>query len=99
MSLLEVAFLQVLGVGSGAVITSPPYLGMHTYVPDQWLRNWFLGGPSEPVYQTPEQLGHASPQSFANELRQVWCSVATVSSPNARLVVRFGGIHDRRANP
>jgi len=26
------------------VITSPPYFGMRTYRPDQWLRNWFLGG-------------------------------------------------------
>lgn len=24
------------------VITSPPYFGMRTYRPDQWLRNWFL---------------------------------------------------------
>jgi hypothetical protein len=28
------------------VITSPPYYGMRTYVADQWLRHWFLGGPS-----------------------------------------------------
>jgi DNA methylase len=26
------------------VITSPPYHGMRSYFPDQWLRDWFLGG-------------------------------------------------------
>ena len=26
------------------VITSPPYYGMRTYIQDQWLRHWFLGG-------------------------------------------------------
>ena len=30
----------------GLVITSPPYYGMRTYIPDQWLRSWFLGGPA-----------------------------------------------------
>ena len=29
--------------GFSWLITSPPYYGMRTYVPDQWLRNWFLG--------------------------------------------------------
>ncbi|MGE0543890.1 MAG: DNA modification methylase, partial [Dehalococcoidia bacterium] len=28
------------------VITSPPYYGMRTYIPDQWLRSWFVGGTS-----------------------------------------------------
>jgi SAM-dependent methyltransferase len=39
------------------VITSPPYLGMRTYFPDQWLRSWFLGGPSHVVYSGPSQIG------------------------------------------
>lgn len=29
-------------------VTSPPYLGMRTYLPDQWLRAWFLGGEPSP---------------------------------------------------
>ena len=29
------------------VVTSPPYYGLRTYGPDQWLRQWFLGGPAE----------------------------------------------------
>src|SRR5258705_10068506 len=32
------------------VVTSPPYLGMRTYVPDQWLRRWLLGGAPQVDY-------------------------------------------------
>jgi hypothetical protein len=31
------------------VVTSPPYYGMRTYVADQWLRYWFLGGRPDPT--------------------------------------------------
>lgn len=26
------------------IVTSPPYYGLRTYISDQWLRSWFLGG-------------------------------------------------------
>ena len=43
------------------VVTSPPYFGMRTYLPDQWLRLWFLGGPDFVEYrQHPAQLVFAS---------------------------------------
>lgn len=81
------------------VVTSPPYYGMRTYIPDQWLRNWFLGGPDLVDYSNHDQLLHSSPDDFAADLRQVWRNAATVSTERASLVVRFGGIADRRANP
>jgi len=81
------------------VITSPPYYGMRTYIPDQWLRNWFLGGPPEVVYLSPTQLEHSSPSQFSDELRCVWDNAATVSNEGARLVVRFGAIANRNADP
>jgi hypothetical protein len=81
------------------VVTSPPYYGMRTYIPDQWLRHWFVGGPSEVAYTNAAQLAHASPSSFAAELRSVWENVGAVAAVNARMVVRFGGITDRRADP
>jgi len=81
------------------VITSPPYYGMRTYLPDQWLRYWFLGGPDQVVYHSEAQLGHRSPDLFAAELRQVWRNAAAVSKGAAKLVVRFGGISDRHAAP
>ena len=81
------------------VITSPPYYGMRTYIPDQWLRSWFLGGPETVEYVNNEQVAHSSPDEFAADLRKVWQNVADSTSLTAQLVVRFGGISDRRADP
>lgn len=81
------------------IITSPPYYGMRTYRPDQWLRNWFLGGLETVDYTNEDQVVHSSPEAFAANLRAVWINVAEVSVSNARMVIRFGGIRDRRANP
>jgi hypothetical protein len=81
------------------IITSPPYYGMRTYLPDQWLRNWFVGGPPTVDYSARGQLEHRSPEAFMEDLRLVWRNVACIASRNARLVVRFGGITDRKADP
>src|SRR5690606_25467378 len=81
------------------VITSPPYYGMRTYVPDQWLRNWFVGSHSEVDYDAGRQHSHRSPAAFAGDLRTVWRNVAESAVRGAKLVVRFGGISDRSANP
>lgn len=81
------------------IITSPPYYGMRTYLADQWLRAWFLGGPDTVDYRHGEQVGHGSPEAFAHDLRTVWKNAASVSEADARLVVRFGGIADRAADP
>ncbi len=81
------------------VITSPPYYGMRTYIPDQWLRNWFVGGPDAVDYTNRDQVVHSSPEDFAADLRQVWRNVENVCEEDAKMVIRFGGITDRRANP
>lgn len=81
------------------VITSPPYYGMRTYIPDQWLRNWFVGGSDAVDYTNREQVVHSSPADFASDLRQVWCNVESVCAEDAKMVIRFGGITDRRADP
>lgn len=83
----------------GWVITSPPYYGMRTYGPDQWLRLWFLGGSEEVDYSPCEQLTHSSPEHFILQLRQVWMNCSTASRPGARLVVRFGGFPNCRLDP
>ena len=89
--------------GSGRfswVITSPPYYGMRTYVPDQWLRNWFVGGEAKVTYrQRGTDMEHTNPDAFANQLRQVWKSVHEATATSATLVCRFGGIRDRSAEP
>lgn len=80
------------------VITSPPYYGMQTYIPDQWLRNWFVGGPDAVEYTKRNQIIHSNPDAFAADLRRVWRNVASVCAEDATMVIRFGGI-GRRADP
>ena len=82
-----------------ATITSPPYFGMDTYVSDQWLRNWFLGGPDKPVYNGTPQLSQGTVEDFTVSLSKVWRSVAARSKPNAKLVIRFGAIRSRKSHP
>jgi hypothetical protein len=69
---------------------------MRTYVADQWLRSWFVGGPSEVEYARPsDELSHASPDKFAGELKKVWRGLVPHCLDSAKLVIRFGGIRDR----
>lgn len=82
------------------VVTSPPYFGMRTYLPDQWLRLWFLGGPAHVEYRQPKgQLQHSGADHFAAELRLVWRNILHHTTRDARLIIRYGGIHDRDAEP
>ena len=81
------------------VVTSPPYYGLRTYRPDQWLRLWFLGGEDTVDYSQHEQIIHSSPEDFAMQLSQVWRNCASVSKSGARMVIRFGRIPDRNADP
>lgn len=74
------------------IITSPPYYGMTTYKQDQWLRNWFMGGPSEVNYSNKGQLNHWSERVFIEDLSKVWCNAAKKSNPNAKLIIRFGAL-------
>ena len=79
------------------IITSPPYYGMRMYIPDQWLRYWFIGGSSSVEYGSRKiDFEHSSPEYFARQLGKVWKNAALMSKPRARLVCRFGGIQDRK---
>lgn len=82
-----------------ATVTSPPYLGMNTYVTDQWLRYWFVGGPANPVYTRKDQIAGLSTEQFARDLATVWDRVAQRSLPDAMLIVRFGSIGHYPADP
>lgn len=72
------------------VVTSPPYYGMRTYVEDQWLRNWFLGGPDHVVYGESTQLGHDGLDDFAESLGRVWKNMAATHSDRLDMHIRFG---------
>ena len=80
-------------------ITSPPYYGMRTYVEDQWLRNWFVGGPPTIGYGNDQQLRHTGHEIFISELAKVWQNVRSASAPKAHLYVRFGAIPSIKSDP
>ncbi|AGM27613.1 putative DNA modification methylase [Mycobacteroides abscessus] len=74
------------------VITSPPYYRMYTYLPDQWLRNWFVGGPAAVDYSVAGQISHSSETDFAADLGRVWSKTAARCNPGATLAIRFGAL-------
>jgi hypothetical protein len=77
------------------IITSPPYYGLRTYRPDQWLREWFLDGADVVEYLADDQLSHASPEAFATDMGLVLDRLVPYCSRKARLVIRIGSINDR----
>lgn len=74
------------------IITSPPYLGMNDYGINQWLREWFIGGPEYPDYRSKNRLASGSTQKFESDLKSVWKNVSALSEIGASLVIRFGSL-------
>lgn len=98
-SRLDSTFLSVSPeVKISWIITSPPYYGMRTYIPDQWLRYWFLGGDPTVSYTNANQLDHSGLDIFVTQLKQVWQNIHRISKFDARLVVRFGSLNDRKVD-
>jgi hypothetical protein len=94
------SFEEIAGELCSWVITSPPYYGMRTYMPDQWLRYWFVGGPDSVDYgQRITDFDHSSPEEFSNQLKKVWKNTAMICRDRAKLVCRFGGVHERKHDP
>lgn len=83
---------KVIGASPSIVITSPPYYGMRTYLQDQWLRNWFLGGPEHVDYAAGAQIGRLGQASFIESLGSVWKRVheCASASDSLHMYVRFG---------
>jgi hypothetical protein len=81
------------------IVTSPPYLGLRTYRPDQWLREWFVGGEPSVAYGVEEQIATGDEETLADELGAVWRATANVSKPRANLVVRFGTLASNDVSP
>jgi len=81
------------------IITSPPYYGMDSYPTDQWLRNWFLGGPTCPETKTNSQISQKSPKVYVYDLAKVWKRITPFCNPGARLIVRIGNVPGIAAPP
>lgn len=84
--------------GVDTIITSPPYYGMATYLPDQWLRHWFLGGPNSVDYKAGSQIGHAGQETFTASLTDVWNHVGHLANNTLNLFVRFGSLPSRQVD-
>lgn len=84
--------------GPIVVITSPPYYGMRTYVQDQWLRMWFLGGNEEIDYENHNQLSHSGHERFIKDLSRVWGVIGKRAQGEAHLHVRFGSIPSAKSD-
>lgn len=84
--------------GYGWIVTSPPYYGMRSYMSDQWLRLWFLGGPPAVEYDYTGQVRHRLGE-YVEDLARVWRNVAERSRPRARLAVRFGCLPSSARDP
>lgn len=80
------------------VISSPPYYGMRTYVQDQWLRHWLIGGPERIVYEATGQVDHLAPNDFSESLSAVWDNIYNKAADDIRMVIRFGGLASRKAD-
>jgi hypothetical protein len=79
-------------------ITSPPYYGMRSYVQDQWLRMWFLGGSEDVKYESGDQLCHSGHDAFIADLAKVWKNVRESSVDGAHLYVRFGALPSAKSD-
>jgi len=77
------------------IVTSPPYLGMKTYGVDQWLRQWFIGGPSYPNYNEKGCIGFTGIDNFVNSLSMVWTRCSEIANPGCTLSVRLGSFGKR----
>lgn len=73
------------------VITSPPYLDITDYHEDQWLRLWFLGGPSKPVTGQGKDDRHRRIEAYWQFLREAWKGVVPLLQDKAQVVIRIGG--------
>lgn len=81
------------------VVTSPPYYGMRTYLEDQWLRRWFLGGPDHVKYGNSEQLPHNGKDAFVESLGAVWKNMSRTRAEELHMYIRFGTIPSSKVDP
>jgi hypothetical protein len=94
--------VEKLRGGFDLIVTSPPYYGMRTYVADQWLRAWFIGGSHEVPYSTAT-AGQLALQpdraAFTTALASTWRVIARRSRVGAKLVIRFGTLPSAKTDP
>jgi hypothetical protein len=74
------------------VITSPPYLDVTSFEEDQWLRLWFLGGPSRPHRgRLTRDDRHERRDPYWALIADMWRALGAVVADQGHVVVRIGG--------
>lgn len=72
-------------------ITSPPYFDVTNFEEDQWLRNWFLGGPAYPTYsRLTRDNRHGTAEGYWGLIADMWRVLGEVMAARAHVVIRFG---------
>jgi hypothetical protein len=73
------------------VITSPPYLNTTSFEEDQWLRLWFLGGPTSPsrnrLSMDDRYLREDHYWSF---IADMWRTLGSVTAEHGHVIIRIG---------
>lgn len=73
------------------VVTSPPYFDVTNFEEDQWLRNWFLGGPAHPTYhRLTRDNRHETSAGYWGLIADMWRGLGHVLAKGAHVVIRFG---------
>lgn len=72
-------------------ITSPPYLNVTSFEEDQWLRLWFLGGPSYPRKGPMSRDDrHGTADNYWSFIGDMWRSLGAVMGEDGHVVLRIG---------
>lgn len=72
-------------------ITSPPYFDVTSYQEDQWLRLWFLGGPSRPIASRREERT-SDVDRYWRLIGDMWRTLGLVLGKRASVVIRIGAV-------
>jgi DNA modification methylase len=74
------------------VVTSPPYLDTTDFREDQWLRLWFLGGPTRPTRVERSDDRYRSEEPYWKFLVEAWRGCADLMKVGTVIVIRIGGM-------
>lgn len=80
-----------LPTGIKCAITSPPYFDVTSYQEDQWLRGWFLGGPTKPTATRTEERT-SNVDRYWRLIGDMWRMLGLVLARRAHVVIRIGAV-------
>jgi len=72
------------------IITSPPYLDLHTYAWDNWIRLWFLGYDYKIVRKSLFTTG--SERLYLEEMQKCLINMNNLLKPNSRCFIVVGDV-------